>query len=395
MADYIPFLVILALLAIVLRDDTVMTLFYLLAGVYFAGRWWRDRAFKAVTYKRVYVDRAFLGERVTVRLEVSNAGWLPVVWLRLHDSLPVELAAHRFFQEVVTLGPREHKQFDYVLETYKRGYYRIGPLLLYSGDLLGLAEERDRFGAPGYLTVYPHIVPLTSLRLPSHSPLGTLHHHQPIFEDPTRVTGKRDYVSGDSLRRVDWKATAAIGRLQVKQFEPSIALETYIFLNLNGAEYAARSRFDATELSIVIAASIANWVAGKKQSVGMLVNGADPLADDARPPALPPRKGRHHLMRLLDVLARVKLAEMDMPLPEVLRRELVSLPWGTTLVIITGLADEALFDALFQARRSGLDAVLVLTSPVAGFEAIKRRLEHFGFPVYHLTREQDLDVWRR
>ena len=54
---------------------------------------------------------------------------------------------------------------------------------------------------------------LTSLSLPSHSPLGTLRHTQPIFEDPSRVTGKRDYISGDSLRRVDWKATAATGRL--------------------------------------------------------------------------------------------------------------------------------------------------------------------------------------
>ena len=330
-----------------------------------------------------------------MRLEVANTGWLPVVWLRLHDSLPVELAAHRFFQEVMTLGPHEHRQFEYTLVTYKRGYYRIGPLMLYSGDLLGLTGEQDRHGVSDYLTVYPRIVPLTSLSLPSHSPLGTLRHSRPIFEDPTRITGKRDYVTGDSLRRVDWKATAAIGRLQVKQFEPSIALETVILLNLNAAEYPVRSRFDASELSIVIAASVANWVAGKKQSVGMVVNGADPLNADRRPSALPPRKGRQHLMRLLDVLARIKLAEAELPLPELLRRELVNLSWGTTLVIITGGADEALFDALFQARRAGLDAVLVLTSPVAGFETIERRVERFGFPVYQITREQDLDMWRR
>jgi uncharacterized protein (DUF58 family) len=174
--------------------------------------------------------------------------------------------------------------------------------------------------------------------LPSHSPLGTLRHTQPIFEDPTRVMGKRDYVSGDSLRRVDWKATAVSGRLQVKQFEPSIALETVIILNLNAAEYEVQSRYDASELSIVIAASIANWVAGKKQAVGMAVNGADPLSDERRPAPLPARKGRQHLMRLLDVLARIKLAEAGSPLPEMLRRESVRLPWGTTLVIITGMA---------------------------------------------------------
>jgi hypothetical protein len=92
------------------------------------------------------------------------------------------------------------------------------------------------------------------VRLPSRSPIGTLRHTQPIFEDPSRVRGKRDYTTGDSLRRVDWKATATTGRLQVKQFEPSIALETALFLNLNADEYLQRTRLDATELAIVIAA---------------------------------------------------------------------------------------------------------------------------------------------
>jgi len=71
-----------------------------------------------------------------------------------------------------------------------------------------------------------------------------MRHQQPIFEDP-HAYGKRDYVASDSLRRVDWKASASTGRLQIKQFEPSIALQTVIFLNLNGSEYNTRNRIDA------------------------------------------------------------------------------------------------------------------------------------------------------
>jgi uncharacterized protein (DUF58 family) len=395
MHDFFPFLLLLALLAIILHDDTVLTLFYLLVGVYFVSRAWRDRALQAVTFKRLYPERAFPGEQVTVRLELANSGWLPVVWLRLHDSRPVELAGHQILQTVISLAPHEKTHFEYTLAAYKRGYYRLGPLLLNSGDVLGLTEEQGRAGSTDYLTVYPRVVPLTSLTLPSHSPLGTLRHHQPIFEDPTRITGKRDYTTGDSLRRVDWKATAAAGRLQVKQFEPSIALETVLFLNLNAADYEARSHYDASELSVVVAASVASRVIALKQSVGLLANGADPLYGSGCPPALPARKGRQHLMRVLEVMARLQLSEAAPRLSDRLRRELVNLAWGTTLVIITGLADEALFDALFQARRAGLDAVLILTSPGAGVDQVRRRVGRFGFPVYHFTREQDLDIWRR
>ncbi len=166
----------------------------------------------------------------------------------------------------------------------------IGPLSLYSGDLLGVSGDLQRSQPPDHLTVYPKIVPLTSVKLPSRSPMGTLRHTQPVFEDPSRVRGKRDYVSGDSLRRVDWKATAAAGRLQVRLFEPSIALETAIFLNLNNAEYDSRAPFMATELAIVVAASLANWVVAQRQAVGLFSNGIDPLQDDQLPQSIPPRR---------------------------------------------------------------------------------------------------------
>ena len=88
------------------------------------------------------------------------------------------------------------------------------------------------------------------------------------------MRGKRDYVASDSLRRMNWKASASTGRLQIKQFEPSIALQTEIFLNLNASEYVTKHRIDATELAIVVAASLANWAVIQKQAVGLTTNGS-------------------------------------------------------------------------------------------------------------------------
>jgi uncharacterized protein (DUF58 family) len=223
--------------------------------------------------------------------------------------------------------------------------------------------------------------------------MGTLRHHEPIFEDPTRVRGKRDYVTGDSLRRIDWKSTAVTGRLQVKQYEPSIALETMIFLDLCEAQYLLKERFQATELAIVIAASIASWVVRKKQSVGLATNGLDPLKAGGPPPPLPVRKGRGQLMRVLESLARLQTAEAE-PLTDMVRRISANLAWGTTLIMITGQVDENLFDELFQARRSGLDSFLVLCGSGLRYSETRRLAEHFGFPVFRFADEQDLDVWR-
>ncbi len=391
---YIPLIILLIVTAALLRDDFAFTLLYFFIGAYAVGSWWSSRSLAGVSYQRECESHAFLGETIAVQLEVINQGWLPVPWLRLHEGLPVELRGPRAFQQVLNLGPRANKRFAYQFETRKRGYYPIGPLYLSSGDIFGFAEgDLQREGKPHHLTVFPKIVPLTHFELPSRSPMGTLRHTQPIFADPSRVLGKRDYIAGDSLRWVDWKTTAATGRMQVRLFEPSIALEAMIFLNLNASDYNYKVRFDATELAIVIAASVANWVIGKKQSIGLCVNGRDPFNEEGTPQKLAPRKGRSHLMQILEVLARVQVAERP-SLRSLIREQRFHLSWGTTLIVISGFVDDDLLDELYQARRAGLNANLILPGMVPKVRQITRQAGHFGIGVTAISREHDLDIWR-
>ncbi len=386
-------LILLTALAILLRVDTILTLVYFIVGAYALSRWWSRRALRTLEYSRTFRRRAFLYEKVPVKVELINRHWLPVPWLQLIETLPLELIVPSSYRRVTTLGPYGRKQFTYTLHADRRGYYTIGPLHLRSGDLIGLTEELDTEGLADRLIVYPQIIPLRKVRLPSRSPIGTLRHTQPIFEDPSRVRGKRDYVAGDSLRRVDWKATATAGRLQVKQFEPSIAFETAIFLNLNVDEYEQRTRVDATELAIVIAASLANWIIGQRQAAGLSINGADPLGMNETPQTLPPRKGRAHLARILDVLARIR-STSTAPFHQMVQHEAAHLPWGTTVILITGSMDDILFDEIFRGRRAGLNIVLTLCGVVKNAVEVQHRAEHFGIPVQHFVRERDLDIWR-
>ena len=390
---FLPLILLLIILAIVTQDGFTITLIYLFAGVYAIGSWWSRTALEAVTFTREYNNRVFPGEDVPVRLKFTNSGWLPVVWMQISEGIQVELAQGNVFRQVAHIAPRGSAIFEYMLYARKRGYYRVGPLNIQSGDVLGLIDDLTREGAGGDLIVYPRVVPLTNIRLPSRSPLGTLRHTLPIFEDPTRVIGKRDYIAGDSLRRVDWKATATTRRLQVKLFEPSIALETAIFLNLNREEYLLRYQYEATELGIVVAASLANWLARKKQSVGLLTNGLDPLSGGAVAKPISPRTGRGQITRILETLARVKAGD-GLAFVDLIQQERVHLPWGTTLVFITATADETFFDEVFRASRAGLSAVLILCGPVARLQETRARAEYFGIPLVHFRSEQDLDIWR-
>jgi len=393
MQDYLPLLILLTIIAALLQEDSILVVFYLIAGTYIAARIWSQRSLDSIRYDRSYPSRAYLGETVQVKLSLTNSRRLPTLWLQVHESLPLALATPNFFRQVFHLGPHEKVSYEYPLHALKRGYYPVGPLFLRTGDFLGLSQEMERQGSTDFLTVYPKIVPITHLGLPTHTPFGNLKHHQPVFEDPSRITGKRDYQSGDSLRHIDWKASATSGQLKVKKYEPSISLESCIFLDLNPRAYDLKTRFDATELAIVISASVANWITSRKQAVGLSTNGIDPINNDRVPVLIPPRKGRGHLMHVLDVLARIQ-ANDGHPIHHQLNVDASTLPWGTTVVLVTGQLDDSLFDQLFQIRRRGLNAAVILAGKAANLEDARRRAVHSGIEIYQVMYESDLDQWQ-
>ncbi len=391
---FIAFLVVIFFVAVLTRDSYAFILLYLFSSAFLIGRWWVNRISANLSFERRFVNRVFPGEKISVELRIKNKSRLPVIWLHAQESLPIEISPIKVLRHVFSIRPKGQDLLSYQLAPYKRGYYPVGPLLLSTGDLLGLVQEKSISGESDYLTVYPRVIPLLRVQLPSHSPLGDIRHKQPIFEDPSRPIGKRDYMTGDSLRRIDWKSTASVGRMQTKIFEPSIALETVLFLNLNSEEYHYKFRYDATELAIVVSASLANWIISRKQASGLVVNGDDPFSKGALPQSFSPRKGRSHLMHMLEILARVQMASMQ-PIAEVLRQKRADYGWGTTIIVLTGQADRILFEEFFQMRRSGLNIVLILCGDVVGLQETKARAEQFKIPFFHIKDEKDLDIWRK
>ena len=99
-------------------------------------------------------------------------------------------------------------------------------------------------------------------------------------------------------------------------------------------------------------------------------------------------------MRILDVLARIQTGE-TFPLVELVREQGAHLPWGTTLIIISPDLGEPMFEALFQARGNGLNAMLVACGPVKEVADVRKRAAYFGFPLYQLLSESDMDIWRQ
>jgi uncharacterized protein (DUF58 family) len=307
------------------------------------------------------------------------------------------MSSPSFYREVVSLPGKQSYQSRYTLMARKRGYYNIGPLTLSTGDMLGLRPDMTNELAANSLIVYPRIVPILRLELPTYSPQVTLPTSLPLFQDPARPTGVRAYTPGDNPRHIHWTATAATNQMLVKQFQPAIARDNAIFLNLSRSDYAKRGYPDtAIELAITVAASLANHMTNVEElPVGMMTCAFDPLIERVQSFNVPPRKGRGHLMEILDILARAQSIQEDDNFLATIRREAVHLSWGTTIIVITSIHSEELAQTLLFLKRSGFQVALVVISPR---EMVYRQtrdepVPNLKVPTFKIRDEKDIEAW--
>lgn len=416
MGQFSTLILFLLLIAFILRIDFVFYIIYVCIGVYAWSRWFTPRSLRGVQVTREFADHAFWGESVSVTIRVANSNWLPLPWLQIAESAAIELAAGKTINQTVTLRSKETAEFSYDIKARRRGYYRLGPLRMTIGDLFGLSGDLQRELPAGYLTVYPRMLPLADLNLPARLPFGTVASRLRLFEDPARPFGVRDFSSGDSLRQINWKVSGHTRNLVVKTLEPAISLETAILLNLYVNDYRRQNRATYCEWAIEVAASLAAHLANRRQSVGLMTNGIDPLfvpGDDrllfdgasgrlllqekerqAMPPVIPPRPGRAHLMKILERLARIE-ANDSLPFLRWVPEACLHLGWGITVLAITPAGDDTTCHALHQLVRAGYNPVLIAIEPDYNFGLVRERARRLGFSAYQVSGKRDLDRWTR
>lgn len=414
--DITLLIIILLAIAFLLRIDFIFYIFYICIALYAWSRWYPGWALTQLNIRREYNSHAFWGETVPVTIRLQNKSRLPLPWVTVQESQAVELTATAQMSHVAALRGKETVDFGYEIRAWRRGYYRLGPMRLSSGDLFGLTKEKiDRYPAD-YLTVYPRLTPLNQLGLPSRLPFGTITSRQRLFEDPTRPAGVRNFRSGDSIRQINWKTSAHTRQLMVKTYQPAISLETAVLLNLHQDDYLHENRANRIEWAIEVAASLAAHLVDRRQAVGLLTNGIDPLGSGEtavfdkesgrlvseesanqptnQPIAIPPRPGRANLMKILERLARIEAGQTT-PFTHWTPTACIHLSWGVTILAITARGDEAVCQTLHRLVRTGFNPILITIEPDANFGLVRERAQRLGFAAYNISRRSSLSQWQQ
>jgi uncharacterized protein (DUF58 family) len=324
---------------------------------------WNRVALRNVVYQRRFqYRRAFPGETVDCELRLENRKLTPLAWLRLNDHWPIAVAPEDGIvlrsesrpedgelSLLFVLRGNARLRRKLTLNFRERGVYRVGPAMLYSGDPLGLFGTEEASPGEERLTVMPQVFPLRDLGFRTSDPFGMRSTRQQLFKDINQPIGVRDYRPTDSFRHIHWPATARMGHLQSRIYQPVAGQDLILCLNAATMEmHWMGVDPELLEDLIRMAASLAAEAFEQGYRVGLVSNGS--IARGGRPFRIPPGRSPQHLPQMLEALAGL-VPLVAMPFERFLLNEAPHIEYGSTLVVLTAVTPPALVESLVQLRR--------------------------------------------
>jgi uncharacterized protein (DUF58 family) len=342
---------------------------YMLLGVIILSYIWSWFSVRWISITRkTRARRAQVGRIFEETFIVKNRSIIPKLWIEVEDQS--DLPDHRASRVVPSLAIKG--QCDWTIQTrcIARGEFRLGPIVLISGDPFGLFTARRFINATPRVVIYPTMVKLTHVDLPLGMLSGGEAQRQRSHYITTNAAGVRDYVMGDSINRVHWRTTARRDQLTVKEFEIDPLVDIWMF-----ADFARTSVIEdpmlkrsesgyiipsgsstippsTEEYVAVVTASLARYFIDLERVLGF-------IAYTPQRAIHQPERGRRQLTHILETLA-VARSTNTYTLAQMLVLEAQSFSRGTTLIIVTSSADNTWITEAMLLSKRGIKVLCVL-----------------------------------
>jgi len=258
---------------------------------------------------------AHLGDTFELVYELKNSSSFGKLWLEISEesNWPEALPGR-----VLSIGGGgKTRKWKVLAKAIRRGRYKVGPIVLRSGDPFGLFPREARVATESLMLVYPRVVPLPHWRLPGSVLEGGILTGQRSLQSTSMVMGIREYRPGDAMNRIHWPSSMRHRTLQVKEFELDKTADLWLYL----------------ERAVTVAASIVRKALDDHRNVGLITSGN-------RAEVFQPDRGTKQFGKLMQYLAEVRVAGSH-TIAETLVETLPRLRRGSACILITPSLDRA------------------------------------------------------
>ncbi len=277
----------------------------------------------------------------------------------------------------VRLRRGESREIPLRLRCSRWGLYDVGDVEVRARDALRLVVWEQSVRRPHRLKAYPREEELRRILSPVETQASTGSEVARAKGDGIEYADLRDYVPGDRLRSINWRASARRDGLVVNERHPERNTDVVLFVD---SFYEVRGSDGGTLDDAVRAAStLATRYLDRRDRVGLVAFGGVLRW-------LHPDLGPAQRYRLIETLLETGIQ------PTYTWRDVNVipariLPTKALVLALTPLADPRFVGALEDLRARGFDVAVVEVDPVALVEPGKTEAERLAYRLWLLERE--------
>ncbi len=181
--------------------------------------------------KRIVPDRLSNGDKNDISIKVSNY-YSFTIYVDIIDEIPEQFQL-RNFQLKTHVKSRKSESITYALRPTERGEYHFGDLNIYANSILRLVGKRYKFDNGAMVPTYPSFKQLKKFELLNINKNATDYGIKKVkrLGHTMEFEQIKEYVLGDDMRTINWKATAKRNQLMVNQFQDEKSQPVYSIID--------------------------------------------------------------------------------------------------------------------------------------------------------------------
>ncbi|MFT5801357.1 MAG: hypothetical protein ACI956_001165, partial [Nonlabens sp.] len=211
-----------------------------------------------------------LGDESVVKIELHNQSKQKLK-VQLIDELPFRFQK-RDFDIRLELQVDEEKEVTYTIRPLERGEYTFGKVNMFIESMLGLVNRRLQHDYPMSIAVYPSIVQMKKYELRAFDRMSNLQGIKKIRKlgHSYEFEQIKNYVRGDDVRSVNWKASSRHAKLMVNQYEDERAQQVYCVIDKSRAMHMPFEGLSLMDYAINTTLVMSNIALQKHDRAGIL-----------------------------------------------------------------------------------------------------------------------------
>ena len=228
------------------------------------------RTKNGILAQRILPEKLSNGDENPVKIDIRNNYFFRIS-AKVIDEIPFQFQKRDFLvKREIEAG--KNVLFQYILEPKERGEYSFGNLNVYVSSPIGLVSKRYTFQKDAMLPSYPSFIHLRKyelMALQNEFLMGGIKKirrlgHTMEFEKI------KEYVPGDDIRTINWKATSKQNKLMVNQYQDEKSQRIYLLIDKGRTMQMPFNGLSLLDYSINAAMALSHIILKKGDRAGMM-----------------------------------------------------------------------------------------------------------------------------